>query len=78
MFSKLFCWRTAGKAAAWRVTASTETMVLGYLVTGSWKAGAGIASIEIVSKFGLYYVFEKTWIAAKEWFAGKAAAPAAA
>lgn len=60
--------KSAAKALSWRITASSETMLLGWLVTGSWKAGLSIASIEMVTKFFLYYAHERAWVTVPAFF----------
>jgi uncharacterized membrane protein len=82
-FKELVCFKTAGKALSWRITASTETMFLGWLLTGSLKVGLSIASVEVFSKFFLFYAHERAWIVVpsllSKWSGvGVAAAPAAA
>ena len=38
-----------------------ETLLLGWLVTGSFKLGASISLIELFSKTILYYIHERIW-----------------
>ncbi len=49
------------KTITWRVIASTDTLLIGWLLTGSWKIGTGIASIEVLTKVILYYLHERAW-----------------
>jgi len=53
--------RSVVKMITWRVIASLDTFIIAYLITGSWKMGTSIASIEIVTKMGLYYIHERYW-----------------
>jgi uncharacterized membrane protein len=36
-------------------------MLIGYLVTGSWKLGAAIGGIEVITKMLLYFAHERIW-----------------
>ena len=49
------------KTITWRIIASTDTLLIGWLLTGSWKIGTGIASIEVLTKMILYYFHERAW-----------------
>ena len=53
--------RHIAKALTWRLCASLETLLLGWLVTGSFKIGASISLIELFSKTLLYYIHERIW-----------------
>jgi|TARA_B100001287_G_scaffold58996_1_gene47215 uncharacterized membrane protein len=49
------------KACTWRVLASADTFLIGFLLTGSAAVGASIASIEVLTKMFLYYWHERMW-----------------
>lgn len=49
------------KAVSWRILGSLDTFVISFLITGSAKAGASIATIEVVTKVVLYYFHERAW-----------------
>lgn len=49
------------KAITWRVVATTDTFLIGWLVTGAWQLGAGIASLEVLTKVVIYYLHERAW-----------------
>lgn len=49
------------KTCTWRVVASLDTFLLSWLITGNAKMGAGIASLEIITKMFLYYAHERQW-----------------
>ena len=49
------------KTITWRIIASTDTLLIGWALTGSWKVGSSIASIEILTKLILYYFHERLW-----------------
>ncbi len=53
--------RSLVKAASWRVTGTIDTFVLGFLFTGSVKLAGSIASTEVVTKLGLFYLHERAW-----------------
>ena len=53
------------KTITWRIIASTDTLLIGWLLTGSWKIGTGIASIEVLTKIILYYLHERIWYKTK-------------
>ena len=47
------------KTITWRVLASTDTLIIAWVLTGSLKTGASLVSIEVVTKM----IFEKKTIA---------------
>ena len=47
--------RSIVKTFSWRFIATTDTILIARLLTGSWTVGFGIASIEVVTKMFLYY-----------------------
>ena len=49
------------KTITWRILASTDTLLISWLLTGSWKIGTSIASIEVLTKMILYYFHERAW-----------------
>ena len=58
--------RSLVKTLTWRTVATTDTIIIARLITGSWTVGFGIASIEVVTKMLLYYFHERGW-AALDW-----------
>ena len=58
--------RSLVKTLTWRTVATTDTILIARLITGSWTVGFGIASIEVVTKMLLYYLHERGW-AALDW-----------
>ena len=58
--------RSLVKTLTWRTLATTDTIIIARVVTGSWALGFGIASIEVVTKMVLYYLHERGW-AALDW-----------
>tara|TARA_A100001011_G_scaffold284842_1_gene295289 strand:- start:146 stop:355 length:210 start_codon:yes stop_codon:yes gene_type:complete len=57
--------RHLAKALTWRFIGSADTFVLGWLVTGSLKAGITISVLETVTKTVLYYLHERAWYRTK-------------
>tara|TARA_B100001105_G_C22164736_1_gene345927 strand:- start:77 stop:316 length:240 start_codon:yes stop_codon:yes gene_type:complete len=53
--------RSLAKAATWRVTASADTFVISYLITGKLTWASAIAGIEVLTKMFLYYLHERVW-----------------
>jgi uncharacterized membrane protein len=53
--------RHLAKAITWRVTGTLDTMLIGWLITGSIEVGALIGGIEVLTKTVLYYVHERVW-----------------
>lgn len=51
--------RSLAKTVSWRVLGSLDTLLLGYIFTGSLKAAGSIASAEVVTKIILYYFHER-------------------
>ena len=49
------------KTVSWQVIATTTTLVIGWILTGSLLAGGVIASIEFWAKLALYYAHERAW-----------------
>ena len=54
--------RSVVKGITWRVVGSLDTAVLSYFFTGQMVHAAQIASAELVSKIGLYYLHERLWV----------------
>ncbi len=53
--------RALAKTISWRVLGSLDTMVLGYIITGSFTMAGSIASAEVLTKIVLYYLHERGW-----------------
>jgi uncharacterized membrane protein len=49
------------KAISWRGTASVDTFVISFIVTGKLRLAGTIAIVEIVTKIALYYFHERAW-----------------
>lgn len=53
--------RSIVKTLSWRVTATIDTFLLSWLVTGSLTFAGSIASLEVMTKMFLYYFHERLW-----------------
>ncbi len=53
--------RTSTKTTTWRVIASLDTMLLGWIYTGSIATAISIGSLEVVTKLILYFFHERAW-----------------
>jgi len=53
--------RHIAKTITWRITGTIDTMLIGWLVTGSLEVGAMIGGIEVITKMILYYTHERVW-----------------
>ena len=53
--------RSLLKTVTWRIIGSIDTAVITYFITGNWKFGLAVGSIEVMSKMILYYIHERVW-----------------
>lgn len=53
--------RSLAKTLTWRVTGSTSTFTIAYLVTGSVGMSSGIAVIQMLVNTILYLIHERAW-----------------
>lgn len=53
--------RSLAKAASWRVTATLDTFLISWLITGTAAMAGGIAATEVLTKIGLFYLHERAW-----------------
>jgi len=49
------------KTISWRIIGTIDTMILSWLITGSWKWGLAIGGTEVITKMVLYYLHERVW-----------------
>jgi len=54
-------YRSIVKTISWRTVGTIDTVVISYLITGSFTMAASIGSIELVTKMILYYGHERVW-----------------
>ena len=53
--------RSLVKTFTWRIAASLDTFLLGYLISGSFIMAGSIASLEVLTKMIFYYLHERAW-----------------
>lgn len=53
--------RSLLKTLTWRITGSTSTFTIAFLVTGSVSMSSGIAVIQMVVNTFLYWFHERAW-----------------
>ena len=53
--------RSLVKAVTWRVTASLDTFVISFILTGRLVLAGSIAGTELLTKILLYYFHERIW-----------------
>ena len=53
--------RSLLKTITWGITASLDTFVIAWIITGDWKMGGSIAGIEVITKMFFYYFHERIW-----------------
>ena len=53
--------RSLAKTFLWRGIATTDTILISYLITNSWTKGLAIGIIEVFTKMLLYYFHERAW-----------------
>jgi len=49
------------KTISWRIVGTLDTMLLSWIITGSWKLGLTIGGVEVITKMALYYLHERAW-----------------
>lgn len=49
------------KTISWRIVGTLDTMVLSWIITGSWKLGLTIGGVEVITKMVLYFLHERVW-----------------
>lgn len=53
--------RHIAKTISWRVVGTADTMMLSWLITGSFEAGLQIGVADVTTKLLLYYLHERAW-----------------
>ncbi len=53
--------RSATKTATWRIMASLDTMLLGFIFTRSLATAISIGGFEVITKLVLYFFHERYW-----------------
>ena len=49
------------KTITWRIIGTLDTMIIAWVITGSWEWGLAIGSIEVFTKMVLYFLHERAW-----------------
>ena len=53
--------RSVVKTVTWRVTGSTATFLIAYLMTGNFAVAGVIGMAQMISNTVLYYIHERLW-----------------
>jgi len=53
--------RHIAKTFTWRFIATSDTILIAFLITGDLNSGVKIGLIEVISKMILYYIHERLW-----------------
>ena len=53
--------RHIAKTITWRIIGTLDTMIIAWIITGSWEWGLAIGGIEVFTKMILYYFHERAW-----------------
>ena len=53
--------RHIAKTISWRVLGTLDTIILSWVITGSWKVGLSIGGVEVITKMILYFLHERIW-----------------
>ena len=53
--------RQIAKAITFRILGTIDTVLISWVVTGSFKIGAILGGIEVVTKILLYFFHERIW-----------------
>ena len=53
--------RHIAKTITWRIVGTLDTMMISWIITGSWKAGLAIGGTEVLTKMVLYFLHERAW-----------------
>lgn len=49
------------KTITWRIIGTIDTIILSWLLTGSWQIGLSIGGLETITKMVLYFIHERVW-----------------
>jgi uncharacterized membrane protein len=53
--------RHVAKTITWRILGTTDTMVIGWIITGNILIGLKIGGVEMITKMILYFIHERLW-----------------
>jgi uncharacterized membrane protein len=54
--------RTLVKTVLWRITGSSATLLISWIVLGDITTASGIAALQLIANTVLYYVYERIWV----------------
>ena len=54
-------WRSITKVVTWRVLVTVTNFVGGWLSSGDWRVGLGVAGFALVVNSVLYFLHERFW-----------------
>jgi len=54
-------YRSVIKTISWRALGTLDTIIISFIITGSFGMAASIGGIELVTKMILYYFHEIAW-----------------
>jgi uncharacterized membrane protein len=53
--------RSLVKTISWRITGSSATFAISYLISGNWAIASSIALSQLVANTVLYFIHERVW-----------------
>lgn len=53
--------RHIAKTISWRIIGTLDTMIISWVITGSWQWGLAIGGVEVFTKMILYFLHERAW-----------------
>jgi len=53
--------RHVAKAISWRIVGSIDSLLIAWLVTGSFELGAILGGSKLITATVLYYIHERIW-----------------
>ena len=53
--------RSIAKAFSWRIVGTLDKLVVSYILSGEIALAVSIASVDFLTKLGLYFFHERAW-----------------
>jgi uncharacterized membrane protein len=53
--------RSFAKTISWRIIGTLDTVLISWLITGTFSFAISIGAIELFTKIGLYFFHERVW-----------------
>ena len=53
--------RHFAKAISWRIVGSIDSLLVAWIVTGSFELGAILGGVKLITATTLYYIHERIW-----------------